>query len=431
MKRGFFISMLAVAACEPAKAADPLRDVEAIAAGHDRTCALRDGRVYCWGATRGGDRAPRATQVAGLTGIDFIAAAGSRVCTLGTAGDLYCWGEDPGVERIDLGARIVRMAVGPDHICAKTEHRDLYCWGSGGGGALAQPTPPGRAALVAEGVDEVEVGPGWICHRATGKETCLGARPRADGLSQQQVRQGSGNRPTACGLSVEGDVVCDGRRVEGVSDVVALAVGRDLTCARAVYGSVWCWGEAGARRRIALRGTARQLAVGDAHACALLEEDRTVQCWSATGEPIGVTADEKVAAGAPAPAIPTTLVAEAIARYRRIGAFAPESLEGSVWSVCVSLPDAVVPCEFCRHTLRFEQGGRFVAETTCKDPRYDEKTTGTWERTGATVRAHEGAGTRTYAAEWTLEIRGTELAGQRAVQRSDWPVQTVRGALAP
>ena len=410
--------MLAVSACEPAKkVAEPLRDVEAIAAGHDRTCALRDGRVYCWSAARGSERAPRAAPVAGLTGIALIAAAGAHTCALATAGDLYCWSEGADVERIDFGARIVRVAIGPDHICARTEHRDLYCWGSGEGaalgGALVQPTPPGRAALVAEDVDVVEVGPGWICHNVIGRETCLGTR-----LSP-------------CRVSVEGDVFCDGRQVEGVQHVVTLAMGRDLTCARAaVHGSVWCWGQAGAPSRIALRGTARQLAVGDAHACALVEDDGTVQCWSTTGEPTDIAAEERVATGPAAPSIPTTLVAEAIARYRHIREFSPESLAGTVWSVCVSLPDAVVPCEFCRHTLRFEPSGRFVAETTCKDPRYDEKTTGTWERSGTTVRAHEGEGTRTDASQWTLEIRGAELDGHRAVQRSD-RIQTVRGALAP
>src|SRR5688572_23459763 len=160
--------VVAVAACgssaeQPAPAPVPARDarvdglaldrVDDLVVGFDHACALREGRVYCWGHALGRGASSRiARELVALPVIRAIASAGRRVCAISDAGELFCWGElvgerSSGVRgqvyaagaaelqivwggpsRLDFGRPVASVAVGMTHICAITDARDLYCW---------------------------------------------------------------------------------------------------------------------------------------------------------------------------------------------------------------------------------------------------------------------------------------------------------------
>lgn len=104
---------------------------------------------------------------------DFFASTGGGACALTRAGALHCWGTagagqvgDPrrppsvAAPRLIEGLpRVVEVALGAEHLCARTATGDLFCWGSdvegqlglGTKGTLATPTkvaaPKPRATL--------------------------------------------------------------------------------------------------------------------------------------------------------------------------------------------------------------------------------------------------------------------------------------------
>lgn len=463
-----------------ARATAPLDGVEQIAAGLDHTCALRKGRVYCWGQTLRGDQVSAiATAESRLANISSIDAAGRRTCALGAGGSLYCWGEELGegsqgvpgqvyvhppsgsipadlairwgaLKQIDFGARVTKVAVGMIHICAITEDHELYCWGSSSGGQLRRPTPMNAAELIAEEVSEVEVGQGWTCFVAKGKRTCLGKHPGMGDLTQQQYVQMPGWIIAACGLSAVGEVFCGGRspivyggdpvpadsngeqvQVAGLAQVASLSVGYSTACALRADQSVWCWGAGSHPHPIALPGPATQIEVGSGHACALLDKDGLVECWGPGGKAHPIPVDDRVQPP-PGPSIPSVAVTEAVARHQTAARPSPTTLDGTVWSVCLfRKEDLEPPCGFCRHTLRFEPRGRFVSEATCKDPRYSDTRVGRWQRTGDQVRAREKRVASGAFAEWRLRIRGQSIEGERGGQPGVWDPSTVRGSLVP
>jgi alpha-tubulin suppressor-like RCC1 family protein len=74
-------------------------------------------------------------------------------------------------------------------------------------------------------------------------------------------------------------------RVQGVTDVDRVALGRNLTCARTRAAAVFCWGYDDATKAIRLHAVkiplpkpAVEIVAGGSHACAL-SVDGTVSCW--------------------------------------------------------------------------------------------------------------------------------------------------------
>ena len=97
----------------PAQAGDvPLAGkADAIAAGHDHTCALIAGAVLCWGEGSSGSL--------GFGGEGNILASTSR--------------------RVDVGGVALAIATS-DHTCTVLSDATLRCWGKGGRGQLASGT---------------------------------------------------------------------------------------------------------------------------------------------------------------------------------------------------------------------------------------------------------------------------------------------------
>jgi alpha-tubulin suppressor-like RCC1 family protein len=125
--------------------------VTSIGVGGDHTCLVVEGRVTCWGGNWGGqvgvgpiaDGPVGPTLVAGIEGVNAIAAGMGRTCALTGGGLAWCWGGDEGGALgagQELGASVAPVqgvgltgvtSVIPagDHTCAIAGGR-VSCWGT-------------------------------------------------------------------------------------------------------------------------------------------------------------------------------------------------------------------------------------------------------------------------------------------------------------
>ncbi len=462
----------AAVAQSPAAEGPLLDSVEALESGLDHACALRAGKVYCWGQSLGaGADSSLAHEISGLPPIAEMRSAGRRVCALGRGGELFCWGERlgqplsgprgqvfetrPGVKprsdlairwgavaKLDFGRPITRVAVGLTHICALTDKRDLYCWGSDNGGQLGKRTPIDRPHLMAENVDEVEVGHGWTCHVSGGKRHCKGAHPGMGQLEQQQNLQFPGWQIASCGVSKAGEVYCEGNarlvygggpvpsepseeavRIRGIDRVQQLALGAGHACVVRADATVWCWGDdtfnqiLGKANQppapIELPGKTRRVEAGLHHNCALLAEGGEVVCWGRDqhGQSGGSSEVSKIrvaasTTGRTAP-IATIAITEAKKRYELLAGPTPKSLEGTAWSACIG------GCGECTYTLKFKPRRRFVAEGSCPSLGATTTWTGHWKRTKDRVYIREKPSPAGTVWEWRLDLRGRLMTGER------------------
>jgi len=133
--------------------------VEAIAAGSVHTCVLEDaGRVACWGdgseGQLGDGRASDSRQpvfVQGLPGrVVEIAAGAYHTCARLTDGTVSCWGEnrfgqlgdgtrlerDAAVSVVGLPGKVRSLVAGSSFTCALLEKGGVACWGSNEMGEL-------------------------------------------------------------------------------------------------------------------------------------------------------------------------------------------------------------------------------------------------------------------------------------------------------
>ncbi|MFN8183661.1 MAG: fibronectin type III domain-containing protein [Candidatus Nanopelagicales bacterium] len=140
------------------------RTVTAISAGVGHTCAVADGRVYCWGRNTWGQlgdnsvansTVPVAVDTSGaLQGktVTAISAGLGRTCVVAD-GRAYCWGLNENGElgnnsttdshapvAVDIagvlsGRTVTAIGTGYYHSCAVADGR-AYCWGANGNGEL-------------------------------------------------------------------------------------------------------------------------------------------------------------------------------------------------------------------------------------------------------------------------------------------------------
>ncbi|MFO0553464.1 MAG: hypothetical protein U0271_34090 [Polyangiaceae bacterium] len=252
------------------------RRATAVVAGMSHSCALADdGRVFCWGSNEHGqlgaaapDNCPlpdfhglppapipcreQPTPVDGLADVVEIAAGGSTTCARLRDGTVRCWGDNgygivgdgTTTDRhapVALGlTHVAELALSSTHACARHEDGSVDCWGLSYAGQL------GTVPVV----------------------------PSADAASK---------------LGIAASKVLSPQPVPGLADVVEIAVGMEITCARVKSGDVLCFGkvEPRARGRVdpvvvpALHGASKLLLnegyPGTTH-CALFP-DGAARCW--------------------------------------------------------------------------------------------------------------------------------------------------------
>ena len=329
--------------------------VVAITAGEEHTCALTTaGGVLCWGANNtfqlgNGEVVGLATptQVTGLTsGITALSSGGYHSCALTSKGGVICWGEDgqgqlgnglfyantsvPVQTSITSGA--IAITSGQYHECALTASGGVLCWGDNENGGLGDGTTTERDVPVAvvglsSGVAAISAGFFHTCAlNVAGGVQCWGSNGYGQlgngetldihvpisvvGLPSGIVAIAAGRFHT-CALNNVGGVLCWGRNVYGqlgngtANDssvpvavtglsvgVVAIAAGRDYTCALTAAGGVLCWGynadgelgtgtTTGSSVPVAVSGLSSGVAAivaGSYHTCAVTTAG-TVLCW--------------------------------------------------------------------------------------------------------------------------------------------------------
>lgn len=297
-------------------------DASAIVAGYSHTCAVvGTGTVKCWGYDVFDEYETSVPQVVpDIDGVTSISSAGYEVCALLAHGSMICWrhsnyevpieptpvsgiteavvhtpgcavlsggtvkcwygygvisdspNENEDIEPFDVpGARgAIALSASFSHVCARFPDNSIRCWG--------------YAGYLGNGVDSRRDVPVVV----TGVDDAVGVVEVGSWLSSAAYVP-----PDSCALLADGAVTCWGldrrgnsampelRSVSGLSDVTALSSGWFGLCAITGSGAVDCRGtldiDAGFERVPEL-DDARILAVGDAHACAIVDGG-SVRCW--------------------------------------------------------------------------------------------------------------------------------------------------------
>ncbi len=298
--------------------------VRSVAAGGAHTCAaLADGSAKCWGTGTSGELGTGTTSdsltpatVVGVTSAVEVSAGASFACALLSSGSASCWGDGgsgqtgngswtgtsavkaptnvPGLSGVTAASTGVRTA------CAVAAGV-LKCWGWGGDGNLgsgvAGPAAPSPQTVTIPGlpggttIDDVGVGFGHTCVlTSAGTVYCWGLN--------QSGQLGNGSSADA-----SGPVQVSGVGGAGVlTDAQQLSVGTFSTCVVRTGGNLACWGSGefgqlgnsstavddvfpDSRFPVAVdatnfTGPATAVSVGQAHACAV-DDDDAVVCWGA------------------------------------------------------------------------------------------------------------------------------------------------------
>ncbi|MCA9536239.1 MAG: hypothetical protein KC593_21285, partial [Myxococcales bacterium] len=296
-----------------------------LAVGEQFSCALRAGRVYCWGANRDGvlgvaGDEPRTTptEVPGLRDVVSIAAARFHAAALHADGTVSCWGGDTfgrvsgiptehgrkGPTRVALVRDAVQVALGENHSCALLRDGSVWCWGWNrlgtlGDGNLLEGATEGSGPVRVTGLPPAT----FIAAFGALSAAVVDGHVYFWGAGDYRVTNagGSGGLPRAPVTAEEALA----RRFEGLSGVERVALHRHHGFALTADGRVLALGiappvyesDAGAAAPtggrptprspfdwevapVAGLGPVRQVATGTGHACALLT-DGTVRCWGA------------------------------------------------------------------------------------------------------------------------------------------------------
>ncbi len=215
---------------------------DSIASSGDSTCAVRDGRLYCWGGNERGtlgdgtttDR-PRPVAITGISDVSAVSMGGLGTTCAISSGDLYCWGYGVGQpgQNVPLPtkvtglSRVSAVSVGLT-ICAISDG-DAYCWrnnasGQVGNGSTGSVDVPARVAGLTD-VTAVSTSHTTSCAIAGGSAYCWGNNREGqigDGTTIDRLT------PT---------------RVLGLDSPTSISASLYSTCAVAGSGGVFCWGQ--------------------------------------------------------------------------------------------------------------------------------------------------------------------------------------------
>lgn len=285
------------------------RTYSAIAAGGRHTCALSaDGAAWCWGANDrgqsgvGGPAVSLAvpTRVASEERFVAISAGEEHTCALTAAGAAWCWGA--GADgRLGTGASadaatptavatavpFAHIAAGGQHTCALAANGELYCWGDNETGQLGTGEAGGFSAVPvpAESVvtfTSLAAGSSHACAVATGGRVhCWGRNARGEVgtwgdvevvpvpmVNEELFSQVSAGTHLSCGVRPNGEMMCWGRGTAG--ELGNGAFGDAISAQLVMHQPGVPFGPS--------FGFYNAVAVGEAHACALVFASR-VACW--------------------------------------------------------------------------------------------------------------------------------------------------------
>lgn len=238
------------------------------------------------------------------------------VTDAGTARDA----SPPDIGEVPVPPRFVQVVVGREHSCALGDDGQVWCWGSDLYGQLGQGLQHRHECGTADwkapcrgwaervpdlaGAKAIAADQRRTCAlMQDGQVRCLGSAPISlPGLPA--LNQISMSRRGLHGVDDSGAVWwsrywLQAERVEGVESAIQVASGDKHACAMSDDGSVKCWGsnfhaQLGVPETpacshtcdpvsVTLPGPAEEVAAGEAHSCARLD-NATVVCWGQVGE---------------------------------------------------------------------------------------------------------------------------------------------------
>lgn len=225
-----------------------------IAAGSNHTCAINaDRTVSCWGRNLWGQLGTGNTtdstvpiRVPGITNAAEVAAGESHTCVRLADQSVSCWGRnasgqlglgtfsDSWSPRTIANLRAITLALGSNHSCAQRTDETLVCWGDNFYGQLG---------LNDSGVNRTlptpVVGLGKTIAIALGRQhSCALSRNRTAWCWGRDTAGELGAGTT--GVSTSFPV-----RVQGLENALAISAGENHTCAMREISTalnVYCWG---------------------------------------------------------------------------------------------------------------------------------------------------------------------------------------------
>jgi len=275
-----------------------------VSGGDEHSCAVVDGRLYCWGAgaTGGlgsGDTLNRLvpTRVGDLSEYESVGCGLGYSCAV-RRGDVSCFGSGARGQlgsgqfadsntpvSIALPAAVDQLSVGSSHSCAILSDGRLFCWGANEEGQLGQDDPFPGAGINSASPLQIGTSTNW-----------------------RQVAAGQGH---TCGIQDDNSLHCWGRNSGGElglgdgaveqirlpqpvgTDVNwnSLDAGQNHSCAVKQDGSLYCWGTNSHGQQaaapsgfvnvptlIASPSSVEEVSVDTFHTCARTTEGE-VQCW--------------------------------------------------------------------------------------------------------------------------------------------------------
>ncbi len=280
--------------------------VTAVSAGGSHTCAIRYSGldVYCWGSNFYGQLGNGTTsnaatpQRVSTRQASDIAVSSWHTCIVSFDSTVWCWGNNnyselgDGTSNIsnipvavnvlgNPGSGAAAIALGYEYTCALLINADVRCWGKGSTGSLGIGFPVAIAepTYVLSGAAHISAGGGTTCAILRDRSVrCWGANDDGQLGDGTDVNRGT---PT---------------QVSGLSEpIAAIKPSYSHTCAVAVAGNLYCWGDtrygqigdgsSGIEplpRAVVGLNNASKVSSGHQHSCAINTDGGAV-CWGYNG----------------------------------------------------------------------------------------------------------------------------------------------------
>ena len=274
-----------------------------VSLGDSHSCILSpNSAVECWGAN-----------ASGQLGLGHTDSIGDEPDEMGSA-----------LQPVNFGAgRTAKaLASGENHTCALLDNNTVKCWGEGGMGQLGSGSPDSigdNTGEMGDALDAVKLGTGRAAKAVTGGDNhtcalldndtvkCWGAN--GSGQLGQGDMMNRGTDPSEMGEGLNAVELGTGRTAK------MIAAGASHTCALLDDNTVKCWGANGSGQlgqgdnmdreaapdeevNLGTGRSAKMIAAGGNYACAILD-DSSIKCWGDNSESqlgLGDTIDRGTAA---------------------------------------------------------------------------------------------------------------------------------------